>query len=644
MGSSCGVQAKRTEESARLVGEPIRLGEIYQGEHGWQEGIKPGVRSRYYDGTGIISGEQLLPWCCICLQWPLSAPIWLIVFGCQFCAPCLWPILGDACCYNPSQISYVHSLVVIWQTFRHSAWKYLCCCGTFPALQPGVLFVTTLLATPPRFIFDEDKDVAYLMKLDEYIKAKQSTFPPFSGKYRAIDGGGNNATYTFLGQGLRGYAMNEPYMSLDPSVLPDAAAMQKALQLRSTFKASPFGQNALSTWFANVAIHDFFRSASGSDNKYTGGIDKPWVNLHSSYLDLQVLYGWNKEIADSIRSFSGGKITKVAETRFANSRVPQSSIIVELMRREHNYVCDQLANRYPDTFSTDELLYQQARLIMGGVFINIILRQYGDQMFGENAPDGRGFTELRQQNYGCWPSCVKHAQTSGNHGTFNFNLIYRWHTGIPAEWSARNVPSVKTDEEIRKVLTDELGWASGGFGPNNMPADLFVREISVPAAAVRDARINGAPRLNDFRRRFGLAYTSFEDMTGDPDVARELAKWYPTVEDVELAVGCQVERCMAGGWGLPETVGVAIVADAFSSIRQDRFYTTDYTPEVYTEWGYEHTKTTILVDLANRHLGMNIPRDTMISRLSGWQAPKWSEMSGCYPVRSFDARGFPILK
>jgi len=32
---------------------------------------------------------------------------------------------------------------------------------------------------------------------------------------------------------------------------------------------------------------------------------------------------------------------------------------------------------------------------MGGVFINLILRQYGDAMFGENAPNGRGFAELR---------------------------------------------------------------------------------------------------------------------------------------------------------------------------------------------------------------------------------------------------------
>merc|ERR1712232_1398589 len=226
-----------------------------------------------------------------------------------------------------------------------------------------------------------------------------------------------------------------------------------------------FGQNAIATWFANVAIHDFFRSATGSDKVHTGGINKPWVNLHSSYLDLQVLYGWNEDIAKSVRTFEGGKLFKIAENRFNSARVPGSVVIVKLLMMEHNYVCDELAARYPNEFDTDEKLYQQARLIMGAVFINLILRTYGDQMFGENAPDGRGFAELRQNNFGCWPASgpAKHAATAGNHVTFNFNLIYRWHTGIPEEWSATNVPPARTNDEIRKIISDELQWKAGGF-------------------------------------------------------------------------------------------------------------------------------------------------------------------------------------
>ena len=55
--------------------------------------------------------------------------------------------------------------------------------------------------------------------------------------------------------------MNEPFMIY--SVLPDPVKMQEALQFRTTFKDCPFGQNGLSCWFANVAIHDFFSSFDG---------------------------------------------------------------------------------------------------------------------------------------------------------------------------------------------------------------------------------------------------------------------------------------------------------------------------------------------------------------------------------------------
>mmetsp|Transcript_74298 Transcript_74298/g.187203 ORF Transcript_74298/g.187203 Transcript_74298/m.187203 type:complete len:654 (-) Transcript_74298:34-1995(-) len=650
-----GQSSARPEETEGIVGAPVRVTGISKGEFGEQEVVAPGKASVYYEGTGLLNGNQCAGWICTCLQWPCSSLVFLVILAGQLCAPCFYCCCGVAWCMKTSQITYIHSLYVIWQTLKNTWYGNILCCGCFVNLQPAVLFVTTLLATPPKFLFDEDKDTPYLMTFQDYAEAKKKTWPAFSGRYRAVDGGGNQQPYTFIGQGARGYAMNEPYMILDSSAMPDPVEMQRALQLRTTFTESPFGQNAIATWFANVAIHDFFRSATGADKIYTGGVEKPWVNLHSGYLDLQVLYGWNQELADSVRTFVDGKLKGVAETRFDGARLPETKAIVTMMMREHNYVCEQLKVRYPYQFTTDEALYQQARLIMGAVFINVILRQYGDQMFGEDAPDGRGFAELRQRSYGIWPGfdcccgfCCGgfHNQTAGNQPTFNFNLIYRWHTGIPQEWSATNIPPDQTDDELRQIFTDAYNWKAGGFGPNNMPADLFVREISVPAAAVLQGRKCGAPRLNDFRRRFTTPYKSFEDMCGDPDVAAAVAKWYPTVEDVELAVGCQVERTMFGGWNLGQTVGLAILADAFNSIRQDRFYTTDFTPEHYTEWGYQHAKTTILTDILNRNLSMNLPRDVMLARIPDWQGPPaWSELKGFpFSQGSFSARGWPVLK
>jgi len=636
MGNQCS--GNPDEATSRLVGQPVAVD-----SHGVEEQLKPGVASNYYDCYLL---KRVPDYCYLCLCWPLSLPVFLIIFLGQFLSTCCLPILGNAWCVNPSQITYVHALYVLQHTVKKTVTGWLCCCGCLVGLQPGIMVTTVLLPTPPSFLFDEDADVAYLMTFEEYVAKKKDTFPPYSGKYRAIDGGGNHPQYTFIGQGYRGSAKAEPFTILDPSVMPDPYVMQKELQMRAKgqFGKSPWGQNSLACFFANIAIHEFFRSATGRSSAHTNKIDKPWVNLHSGYLDLQTLYGFNKDLADSIRTFSGGKLKKVAEDRF-DKRVPESLIILKLLMWEHNYVCDKLVELYPMEFDTDEKLYQQARLIMGGVFINIVLRQYGDQMFGENAPNGEGFAELRQ-NFGYWPPFGS-SQDVGNHSTITFNLIYRWHTSVPAEWSFANAMApVQTKKEISDLFGKILQWEAGGFGPNNMPEDFFMRNINVPAEAVRDGRTCGAPRLNDYRRRFNAPYGSFMDMCGDEELAARVAKFYPTIDDVELAVGIQIEKCMAGGWCLPATAGMAIISDAFNSIRQDRFYTTDFKPEIYTEWGFIHAKTTILADLLNRHLDMDIDRDSMISRVPGWKgAPAWSEIEGWpFNLLNINNRGFVPLK
>ena len=64
-------------------------------------------------------------------------------------------------------------------------------------------------------------------------------------------------------------------------------------------------------------------------------------------------------------------------------------------------MAEQLAQRYPAQFATDEELYQQARLIMGGVYINIILRAYGCQA----TPSRRPADAQLRSGRGVWPRC-----------------------------------------------------------------------------------------------------------------------------------------------------------------------------------------------------------------------------------------------
>ena len=53
----------------------------------------------------------------------------------------------------------------------------------------------------------------------------------------------------------------------------------------------------------------------------------------------------------------------------------------------------------------------------------------------------------------------------------------------------------------------------------------------------------------------------------------------------KMIPGMLAEDTSNGGWGAGPTLGFAIVSDAFSSIRHDRHYTTEFTPDNYTTWG-----------------------------------------------------------
>lgn len=533
-----------------------------------------------------------------CCCQPYQTCCFISVFIGQLSSPCCLSIMGNEWCYNPSQNPYSHTLYVIRNTLL--GWYRRWCCGLNESV--GVFLGSAFIPSPPPFIFNEKLDEPQLLSFDNYVKQVDNA-PPYSGRYRAIDGGGNRKKYTFLGQGGRGYSQTLPFSVL--SVLPDANQLAKRLLTRQQFHPAIHDTNSLATWLANVAIHELFRSGNNT-KRY--GFDRPWVNMHSSYLDLQVLYGYNQATMEKTRSYQDGKLKSYAEDRL--NRIPESLAIIELLRREHNWVCDQLKKRYPYNFNKDEELYQQARLIMGGVFINIILRSYGCMIFGENAPNGFGAWELRQRYQG---------DQIGNHNGLNFNLLYQWHNTIPKEWDPKNIPSIDKDDDLRKVFGNMLKWRSGAFGAHNTPPFL----VPISAKLIETARRCGSPRFNDFRRRFASPYRSFEEMCGNSETARQLQEFYPTIEDVELVVGVQVEKPSTHGWGLPETVATAIISDAFSTIINDRFYTDDYTPEKYTPWGFQHTQTTILADLLNRHLQLGIDRNMPLEKLSSWKPPSF---------------------
>ena len=91
--------------------------------------------------------------------------------------------------------------------------------------------------------------------------------------------------------------------------------------------------------------------------------------------------------------------------------------------------------------------------------------------------------------------------------------------------------------------------------------------------------------LNEFRKFFGLkAHDSFKSINPDPEIADLLRKLYDSLDMVELYAGLFVEDAIPRmdpgiGFAAPYTVGRAVLSDAVTLVRADRFNTL-----VCTQW------------------------------------------------------------
>jgi hypothetical protein len=290
------------------------------------------------------------------------------------------------------------------------------------------------------------------------------------------------------------------------------------------------------------------------------------------------------------------------------------------------------------TKQLDNDLFQTARLISCGLYINIILRDYVRTILNLNRTEGAWaldprVTASKGMFSGDTPSTI------GNQVSAEFNLVYRWHAAVSErddKWTQeayrqmfpgkepsqvgmeellqglgkfeatlssnpqdRPFANLKrredgrfSDDALVEILRDSIEDVAGSFGANRVPAILRSIEI----LGIEQARSWNLASLNEFREFFGLArHESFESINSDPEVADQLRHLYDHPDFVELYPGLVVEEAkkpMTPGSGLcPSfTVSRAILSDAVALVRGDRFYMIDYTPKNLTNWGFNEVK------------------------------------------------------
>lgn len=380
-------------------------------------------------------------------------------------------------------------------------------------------------------------------------------------------------------------------------------------------------------------------------------------NDTSSYLDLAPLYGNTQEAQDAIRTHKDGKL-KVDS--FADKRLignpPGVCILLIMFNRFHNHVATNLADineggRFikPTGDANDEKvaaawkkydeeLFQTARLVTSGLYINITLLDYVRNIIGLNRVDTKWTLDPRQE-MGVSAGTKEGSESGvGNVVSAEFNLCYRWHScisemddkwiqdfytkmlgedygamdmralmtavkkfemSIPADPGKRTFGGFErgvdgrfNDDELMEALATAIEQPGGAFGARNVPRIMKPVEM---LGIIRGRRWNLAG-LNEFRKHFGMkAYETFEDINSDPEVADGLRNLYQHPDNVELYPGIVAEEAktpMDPGVGIAPTYTISrvVLSDAVSLVRGDRYYTTDYHPGNLTNWGFKEVE------------------------------------------------------
>jgi hypothetical protein len=318
-----------------------------------------------------------------------------------------------------------------------------------------------------------------------------------------------------------------------------------------------------------------------------------------------------------------------------------------LFAREHNAICDRLRSAHPSW--DDDRLFAKARLINAAVMAKIHTVEWTPAMIahpttqhairatwwgllGERFRSGVGRIGQGEIFSGI-PGSVTDRDGVPYSLTEEFVAVYRMHPLLPDEvtfHSARDERVLRGPLEFMKLamadgapgrpreVLDEvkpanafysLGIANpGALTLHNHPE--FLRTLTrvngdrldLAAVDILRTRECAVARYNDFRRLFRLRpASSFHDLAGNDELADEIRAAYgDNLEAVDLMVGLFAERKPAG-FAFGDTAFRVFLLMAARRLASDRFFTTDFTPEVYTQAGLEWIGETTLAGMLRRH-------------------------------------------
>jgi len=388
---------------------------------------------------------------------------------------------------------------------------------------------------------------------------------------------------------------------------------------------------------------------------WKSGLPPTYVNTVTHWWDGSQIYGSDETRNRELRAGEGGRMM-VEDGRLPNETKPDLdgvdltgfsdnywiglSLLHTLFVKEHNAICDELARHYPSW--DDEQLFLTGRVVNSalmakihtvewtpGILANPVLKRamhsnwYGllprwaRDRFGHVGTEMIGGIVGSKQSHHAAPYSI----------TEEFVSVYRLHPLLPDDYAIRDHrngeliaetdfdplqghgcrPSI--DEYGLSNLYYSFGTANpGAITLHNHPRALnnHVRlngdRVDLGTLDILRDRERGVRRYNDFREALRKRpVESFDELTDNPKWAREIEDLYDgDIDQVDLQVGLLAEP-LPPGFGFSDTAFRIFILMASRRLRSDRFFTDDYTPDVYTPEGIEWVEGNTMSDVLLRH-------------------------------------------
>ncbi len=376
-------------------------------------------------------------------------------------------------------------------------------------------------------------------------------------------------------------------------------------------------------------------------------------NTETHWWDASQLYGSNVQYREMARTHADGKL-RLGKDHLVH---PEAQALVQMQNAalagwwvglemlftlftlEHNAICDALKQAYPD-WSDDEL-FEHARLINAALLAKIHTVEWTPGILGHPALQ----IGMRSNWWGLLGEHIKNlvgrvgesellsgipGSETDHYGvpytlTEEFTAVYRMHPLIPDDitfWS------IQDDRVLQQVSFQQIAGNSaqnicdnvditdlfysfglmhpGAIQLHNYPRALqqFTRPdgvvIDIATHDIMRCRELGVPRYTKFREMLHMKpVRTFEELTDNPVWREEIRRVYDNdIDRVDLIVGLFAET-PPKGFGFSDTAFRIFVLMASRRLNSDRFFTTDFTEEVYSkvgmDWIRDNTMSTVLL-------------------------------------------------